>query len=262
MAIPEPVEPTIKPETGSTAETVEEHPAYACIGVYQTSSSGHRLFGSDFKHQHFVSIRVSGAVLYRGGSYDRHHPTKRYLDIAMSEAQWAAFVSSVGSGTGVPCTLEFLAGTGHVPGLASLPDRREQFKGEFAARLKGAREELAKLRQSIMDSGLSAKVKKTLLDTLRLADQQIYVNLEYTVQLFDEHIEKGLSKAKIEVEAYLQSAVIRAGLQALGAPTQPVRELDEGSCDGNHSGDPCEDPQCWQREQGLVGGHAPEGPEE
>lgn len=206
---------------------VEEHPAYAMIGASRVSSSpGTPLFGSDFLHQHFVTIRIKGAILRRGNERDWIHGTKEYIEVALSEAQWASFVAAMNVGDGVPCTLTFKEGEGLVPGIEYETNRREQFNVELGERLTHALKLLDDAAAKVEASKAGVREKKEAGEAIRQARQELTSNLPFLAQQFDEHAEVTIEKAKIEVAAYINSAIARAGLQALGAGEPEVRVLE------------------------------------
>lgn len=190
----------------------ETHPAYGQIGASRVSGRG-RLFMSDFDHQHFMVLRIHESSLHRGLSNDRIHEGKRLIEIAMSEAQWATFISSPNSSS-VPCTLEYVNGKT----ISRLPEPKEQksdrFVHEMVERLKGALEGVDKLRERI-------KAGKGGNESLKLADgieMQIKNNLEFVADQFGEYIENTVEKAKVEISTYLDVQTRARGLQSPIAP--------------------------------------------
>ena len=211
--------PTIEDAKGPTSETVERHPAYAQIGASRVS--GHtNLYGSDFDHQHYVTISIHKSELHRGLSRDWHFAREEYIEVSLSEAQWATFVSSMNVGSGVPCTLNHHGGKG-VPQIPSAPKRQHQFRTEVDARLQAAMAELKALREGIENTKLSGAAKKELLNHLSFAERDFSANIAFVASQFGEHIEQVTEHAKIEVNAYVQSTIVRAGLTALQA-TPPI----------------------------------------
>src|SRR3954470_19367469 len=102
----------------SGTEEIEKHPAYGQIAASRvTSGGGATLYGSDFKHSNFITIRVHASEQHRSLSHDWHYARDMLCEVALSEAQWATFVSSLNAGMGVPCTLSYVApdGIGPVP---------------------------------------------------------------------------------------------------------------------------------------------------
>jgi len=204
--------------------TIETHPAYAMIGASRVSSNpGEYLFGSDFAHRHYMTVTIRRAEQRRDLSHDWHHGGEELISVAMSEAQWATFVSTTNVGFGVPCTMQrrgpFSAGEpiGMVPGIIQTHDRREQFRGEAKERLDLVAAALAKLAAAVADPEVTmpAKTRKALADNVNTARRNLEANLDYVVKCFDEHVERTVEGAKVEVSAYLTAAIQRAGLASL-----------------------------------------------
>ena len=84
------------------------HPSYGSVVL--TRASGHqRLFGSPFRHQHFITFEIHRAVDQRSLSNTRtFHRGLPIIEVRMSEAQFARFITSGGNGEGTPCTLSFV----------------------------------------------------------------------------------------------------------------------------------------------------------
>jgi hypothetical protein len=97
-------DPTIEKVDSPISDSVEKHPAYAQIGASRVSG-GTYLYGSNFAHQHYVTISITKSELNRSLSRDWASGGEEYIEVALSEAQWASFVSTLNSGTGIQCTL-------------------------------------------------------------------------------------------------------------------------------------------------------------
>lgn len=210
--------PTITEEPGPGGTdpiTVQRHPAYALIGASRVSGTTH-LYGSDFAHRNYVTITVRRSERRRDPSRDWDCGREELIEVALSEAQWAAFVSAMNVGQGVPCTLERVAGV-RVPDLPAPASRAEQFKGEFGAQLKKGREILMALKQKLAEG----KGKRETVPLLDHALAELGGNLGFVADQFGEHMEHTVEAAKTEVNAYMLNAVQRAGLAALGA-TPPI----------------------------------------
>lgn len=130
------VEPTTKDEKGPLGGTVSTHPAFAQIAVHRVSGRTN-LYDSDFGHNAFVTISVRRSELHRSLSQDWHMADSELIEVAMSESQWATFVSSINMGSGVPCTLQALNGK-EVPGLPAPQRRVDQFSHEMRTKMQKA----------------------------------------------------------------------------------------------------------------------------
>lgn len=217
----------VREEGGIHESYRETHPAYATIGVSRVSGNA-TLFGSDFQHQHYMTIRIYEADLRRSLSGDHTFGNREYIEVALSESQWATFVSTPNVGNGVPCTLAYRAsgGDGHVPGIIpAATGRRDQFRGEVEDHIADA---IASLRE-IAETAPTKKLR----DKAEHAIRQLSGNLNFVVERFDEHAEETVEKAKTEVVAYIDSAIARAGLQALqgGAPLLTLNDGSEGTAE-------------------------------
>ncbi len=198
--------PTVE-HIGTTLENSREtHPAYGMIGASRVTG-GASLAGSDFKHQHYVCVEIRHGHISRSLSNDHWHGDKSIVRVAMSEAQWATFVSSMNVVFGVPCTLEWTKEAGRLPGIEHTTDRASQFKGEVHQTMQDA---LTKMQEAY-----DAAPTKNLKDMIGRAMTEIRSNVSFVEDQFAEHMEHTVEKAKIEVNAYVTNAVQRAGLQAL-----------------------------------------------
>lgn len=207
-----------KVEGHPVVETVETHPAYGMIGASRISSTpGHYLNGTDFQHRHFISISIRKAVKHRNLSNDWNFANEELVEVYVSEAQWAAFVSSMNVGNGVPCTLSRFDGNA-IPAIEACVSKKDEFKSEIANHFKEALSEIDQLLQSVQDSSASAKVKNEVASRVNMIRNKIVGGAEYVPDQFEEHMERKTEAAKCEANAYLLNAVQRAGLTALGAP--------------------------------------------
>src|SRR5687767_12050919 len=98
--------PTTTKRVGRTDRgTTESHPAYGQISASRVSGSIN-LYGSDFRHNHYVIVSIHRSVLDRDLSHDWPFPRQEIIEVALSESQWAHFVSSLNAGSGAQCTIQ------------------------------------------------------------------------------------------------------------------------------------------------------------
>lgn len=193
------IESTARTGTGQDGVTLT-HPAFAQIGAYRTS--GHAtLYGSDFPHQHYITIRIARSQLDRHLSNDWPHAREELIEVALSEAQWATFVSSMNMGGGVQCTLQHI-GREPVPALPDPEDRRILFGREMDETQAAAHAHLDKLTQALAASGLSNKAKAELMGHVNMAKQKIGSSTKFVADQFGEHMETVTQRAMMEVNAW------------------------------------------------------------
>jgi hypothetical protein len=215
----DPQAPTLTPSDSPVSDTIERHPAYAQIGASRVSGTAY-LYGSDFAHHNFITLTIHASELHRGLSQDRPFATKEYIEVGLSEAQWATFVSSLNVGQGVQCTLVHREGQ-RVSRLPRPAPRDVQFKGEMTETLDDARRVLRQLRERLV-AGKGGKESLGLLDK---ALQEIEQNTRFVADQFTEHMTETVERAKVEVNAYAQHLITRLGLEA--ASEKPPLALDE-----------------------------------
>lgn len=200
------------------------HPAYGQIRASRVSG-GSVLYGSDFVHRHTIEVTIARSELTRGLSHDWHHAREDLISVSMSEAQWATFVSALNVGTGVPCTLEYVAGE-HIPRLPMPVARTEQFTDELKEKLAGSLSSLRSLSQEVEGMKLPVGKTKELKASIDRVLQELKSNLPFVAKSFDEHVERGVEAAKTEIHGYMTGVLTRAGLDALSGPieTPPLIE--------------------------------------
>ena len=206
-------EPSTVDIDSPTSEKKTIHPAFGQIAVSRIQ--GHaNLYGSDFTHNNFISIRVSKSELYRGLSKDWPYARDEIVEVRLSEAQWATFVSSFNRGDGVQCTLRHI-NREPIPLLPSPKPRIDEFKGEARKTIGQANQELNDLRKQISELKLAKKQKEELVSKLNRIESAIGSSVDFVLKQFGEHMENTVEKAKIEVEAYINNRITEAGLEVL-----------------------------------------------
>lgn len=208
-------EPVVTPGDGLhvEGETIS-HPSFAQISVSRIS--GHRaLYGSDFNHKQYVRIRIAKSVLHRSLSHDwPHASTRPYIEVDLSEAQWATMVSSFNVGEGVQCTLARFDGK-EIPQMPDPVSHTAQFTQELRSKIGNATKALRALEEKIDGMKLSEKQKNELRSGINHARMEISSNSEFVAESFDRHVEDGKEKAKVEINAYLINTMRQAGMLAL-----------------------------------------------
>jgi hypothetical protein len=206
---------TVHPVTNERGE--ESHPAFSLISASRISygGGGGVLFDSDITHQHTVRIKIETATRQRRLNHDYIHGHKQLIEVELSEAQWASFVSSMNT-TGVPATLRWLPGEGQLPELPYAP-RLQQSMDEVrnvAERLfTEAREALAEYEQAVAEKA-GAKVVREKLRNLHATLENSKSNVTYAAKSLNEHTENVVQKARADIEAIVYHESQRLGLDA------------------------------------------------
>ncbi len=195
------------------SDSVTTHPAFGLIGASRVSGQT-SLYGSDFVHQNFVTITIRKSKNFRGLSRDWHAEDGDVASVALSEAQWASFVSSLNCGSGVPCTLEYVMGE-NIPMLPPPEDVSGKFADEMSSTLLEIQQKLEALSN---DARLPAWAKREI----GLSAARITGSTGFVAKQFSEHVEEAVEKAKIEVNAYATATIQKAGLAAIANGVMPI----------------------------------------
>lgn len=215
------VDPVVTPDPHVERQTQETHPSYAQIACSRVSGRS-VLYGSNFDHQHYMTVRISRSQLMRDLNRDWYFPREEYIEVAMSEAQWATFISSPNSGTGIPCTLQRRNGE-LIPGIPKPTDRTIQFKTEADKTLTEAKERLKDLIEQVDGLKLSEKAKNEVKSSIHTIQQRLGDSIEFVAKQFSEHVENTIEAAKVEINAHAQQTLVRTGLSAIQGIEQPIR---------------------------------------
>lgn len=201
------------------AEHDREQEPYMVVVQASRVSGNIPLFDSEHKHQGFISLRIKSAYRDRSLGNDWIHDDKELIEVNMSEAQWAAMISTLNFGSGVPATLQHIFHEGVAQPKAA-DNRTDVYHAEFMARLEHAVAKIDALSQTNM-----TKAQKNDLAMIR---QEIVSNMPFMAKQFREHMETRKEKAKSDIEAHMQHAVQRVGLTALAQSGKLVALLERG----------------------------------
>lgn len=202
-------------------EIVEKHPSYATILIHRTHGGGRRrLFGSPITdHQHTIRISISAAERIHNLGYDRYHGEIRPItQVEMSAAQFAEMITTTNGG-GVPCTLRIREGVRVEDPPDDVKVEADLVREKFAADVKAA---MAELRPAV-EAVEAILEKKSLTNADRKAahaalgqfTRLISSTAPFMLDQFEEATQRITTTAKTEVDAFMTSVIVAAGLQAL-----------------------------------------------
>lgn len=214
-------------------ERTTEHPSFGTIQLNRmTATPGVPLFDSPMRHGRFITISITRASRRRRLHEDRVYPEEELVKVYLSQHQWTEFVSSLGVGEGVPCTLSRVGGEMMPPtpeiGL------RETFEKEVKAKVAGLADKVSLFRKrvsAIMDKPRLVKADRDELRGLASAiETEIGSNLPFLQAQFEEAMDKTVGVAKAEVLAHVDTVVRMVGLENLqrkgGLPTLGMVDAD------------------------------------
>ena len=226
----EPQEPTTDKLGG------EEHPAFGSISAHRIRTNPpSTLFDSEIQHGQIIRVTVGRMTRGRDLKRDWLHSNSRaqLIEVDMSEAQWASFVSSMNT-SAVPCTIRTTETNHDVPGLHHRPrlglsvDETHSAAEEAFGRIKEAMDALEAL-----GSGAGIKARREAMRSLRAAIDNAPKNVKFASESLVEHSENVVAKARADIEAMVVTKAHQLGITTgdLGSPP----EIDGGFREGNRT---------------------------
>ncbi len=225
-------EPKERSEPGPTGGTVSEHPAYGQISAHRIQGT-QVLYGSDFLHHNCVRINISRSTLRRDLSHDWYYPHEELIEVDLSEAQWATFVSAMNQGSGPCCTIRHIDRKS-VPELPDPKSRVDQFNKEVGEKLGGCLSEISDTLTHLDELGLPKGKAKAIREHLEHIQSELTCNLDFAAESFSKHAEETVEKAKTEVHGWMTNAIQRAGIAALQGHLPLAIESKKGENDDAH----------------------------
>lgn len=206
----------------------EKDPSFGLVSISRVSGQ-RRLFDSPFEHQHFITLSIKRAYRSRTDLHsDYIGEEAELIEVAMSEVQFAAMVTSLNMGVGTPCTIA------RWDGKVVKEPKPDQTKKTFEKEGKEHWADLAKMAAEL------EKLTERAPSTLKAADRErmaflalkLHQGLTDSAEFFHEQFQKSMDKvvtvAKGEVQAHVLNVIHKAGMKALegGKPGAEPFRLD------------------------------------
>lgn len=98
---------------------------------FRRTHGGHsNLFGSSIQHNDTIHMVLREGKVTRGLNEDWYVGGHEIIEVAMSQSQFAEVITSMNVDAGVPCTIKYIQGKGHID-EADFINKRQQITNEF-----------------------------------------------------------------------------------------------------------------------------------
>lgn len=211
------------------AGDAERHPSWVLIRANRGSISppGAVLFQSDIRHRSTITITVQRAERRRRLHTDWlfGYNRRNLIQIEMSEAQWGAFVSSFGDGTGVPATLRYHDGVEieEPPFQPRLAESLAEVNRHTTEAWAEVMEHATAVEEAIADKKGVVSAVRTLINKIR----QQPSNANFAAKSLTEHAENVVSKASADIEAMMLRHAMQLGIDPADRPTLELEAGDQ-----------------------------------
>lgn len=216
--------PTVTPTDDHLHESVVNHPSFAVVRVSSTHGGNVALFGSDTRHNDYVTIEVAPANLKRSLNHDWiHGDSTPIIQFNLSHAQFVSMIQNKGNGAGTPVTLTVAPKSMNndlmaVPYIEPLQSNVDLIKDEIEKSLK-ERLASAELALADLEAAITAKKGvKVIRELTKLAKNKISGasgSLSYSIKQAHSEIDKSVHEATVNVEAMIQTKLKNIGVHAI-----------------------------------------------
>jgi len=215
---------------GTLGGTQRDHPSFGFCRFSRVSGGRSNLYGSSIEHQHYIELTIGHSSHIRHLSYDRYHPREEIVQVAMSENQFAELITSLNSGSGVPCTIQSTENCHDVPQAPPL-SKRQQINDEFDKTMKNAALSLdialSTVSMLLTKKSAGKKDLESVHNLISHAHMQLASNASFVHKQFDESCDKTVTEAKAEVEAAFLHLIGRLGGEALQDKIAAITGISE-----------------------------------
>ncbi len=215
-------------------EKVESHPSYGMISACHTSSNGAVLFGSEFRHHHFIELTIRVGERHRHHSHDWYYGGRELISVFLSEAQFVEMIARPNTGSGVPCTIKHVMGEGR-PDPPDPEPLSQRFNSDVKEKASECVRQLRRAHELLNGAIESGWIGKTALRdisaTLRHAVMDVEQNIPYVEKSFRESMENVVHHAAVEIEATVAATAMRLGLDEMRAICARAPKMIEGSAE-------------------------------
>ena len=217
--------------------TSYKHPSFGMLSFNRTHGGHSNLFGSSIQHNDTIHMVLREGVVTRGLNDDWYVGEDEILEVEMSQSQFAELITSMNVGTGTPCTIKYLRGKGRI-GEADFTNKRQQITNEFKEsmneRMSDAKEFYDEVKELFATKKSIGKGdREMILRKLANVTQGMESNSKFIFDQFQEQVDKTITEAKGEIEAFAQNKINAIAQQALVEQKEDILKL-ENPVDVNH----------------------------
>lgn len=215
------------------AEIIKEHPSFGLVGLSRRNSRGTVLFGSSITHNEIIALTIRRGEVDRHLSREWYHGKEELIEIEMSSNQFAEFITTPNVGSGVPCTIRHF--NGNSAPEPPYENRKDMYSKEFEKSMKNLGADLnnsLSIAKTILQKPTINKGDKEEL--LKLFDKfitSVSSNIPFIENSFVEQMDKTVTEAKGEIEAFITRRLTEEGRKVLLGETGDVKLLLESPKD-------------------------------
>jgi|CXWL01.1.fsa_nt_gi hypothetical protein len=200
-------------------EKTETHPSYGLVQFSRVSGGSGTMFGTSVRSNNYIRLRISPARVHKN-FYREWYMSERqdYIEVDLSNNQFAELLTQMNMGDGVPCTIRRLNGE-QIPEPPVCKALTQQVHSDFEDEMKKKAttiNDAAKALSAELDnSKVSAATKNQLKSLLNQVVMEFNSNIPFALDQFTEASEEVVVQAKAEIEGFMVNAIQKAGMEAI-----------------------------------------------
>jgi hypothetical protein len=208
------------------------HPSYGMISVGRNmGGNGRGYFGSSIECPMTMAITISRGQVKHEHGQDWYLGGQELIEVKLTPSQWAEFISSIGMGPGVPCTINHLQGE-----VLKRPEFvvretdeiRDDFKRKIDKMMKSFDETRAQIETLFANKKTLSQGDKTIvLNLLEKINTHVRSNMPFAVECFEESAEVIAKKVQRDIDAFVDTLSRRHGIDA----SQQLKQLTQSTKD-------------------------------
>lgn len=175
-------------------------------------------------------MTLKRASLERSLNNDHYYGGELIAKVEMSYSQFAELITSMNMGDGVPVTIMYTEKEGLIE-KSPFESKQEKFRQEFSEHLNNIKQEINDTINSISDmfnnkSNIGKKDREEIIKKLKYLDMHIGSNSEFIYKQFNEQMDKSVTEAKGEIEAFCQNRINSIANAALAEKQGDLKALE------------------------------------
>jgi hypothetical protein len=224
---------TMESKKSTTGGIEYSDPAMVTVSFSRQTVGGRgtSLFGCSVKNHSVISLKVHPATVDRNLSQDWvHEQMIPIVEVLLSPNQFAELLTTMNSCPGTPGTLVLYNGERYE--TPEFPSKSEQFKNEAKANIEKAMKGLGETEDAITamlddPKPIGKAVRKQLRDMVRVYRRLLEDHVPFLMDQFARQMNKTVSEAKAEVDAFVTDMAIRTGLESLKKSAPQIEDKGE-----------------------------------
>ncbi|MBF0554284.1 MAG: hypothetical protein HQK96_06935 [Nitrospirae bacterium] len=202
-------------------EEKEDHPSYAQLSFHRVQSNARApLYGTSNECREYIAMTVKSSQLNRSLHRHWYFGKETLIEVVMSPSQFAEAITSLNMGDGVPVTLTAVRkGPLERVERPKFKDERDildkEFKKDVHDVMQNADEIVAKVQALAEQKTISKTAMKEVVELVMSLRQDINENIPFIAKSFNEFVNKSISSAKVELDAFVDHKIHDYGMEKL-----------------------------------------------